>query len=152
MSYVLQDELDSQVTLAIDPTVNNWWQNPLTLSLQREDGSYIGADMAGNLFAIGTDGSVLWQHNLGGGALTPLYATADGGAIVTSTAPCQQISTWAPFGRAPCPLNSQSQSRLGTLYTVDQNGNTTSQTPDTGATMSWTGQFLRCGKVLRPSA
>lgn len=60
ISYVSQDGLDSQVTLAIDPAVNNWWPNPVSLSLQREDGSYIGADKEGNLFAIGADGGVVW--------------------------------------------------------------------------------------------
>jgi len=29
----------------------------------------------------------------------------------------------------------------GTLYTLDKDGNLTSQTPDTGATISWTGQW-----------
>jgi hypothetical protein len=51
--------------------------------------------------------------------VTPLYATADGGAIVTSTAP--------------------GSNQLGTLYTVDRNGNVSAQTADNGAVLSWTG-------------
>lgn len=141
ISYVSQDGLDSQVTLAIDPALNNWWPNPVSLSLQREDGSYIGADKEGNLFAIGADGSVQWQQQIAS-PLTPLYATADGGAIVTTTtAPCQPAWVVAPFGTPACPLGSQSQSQLGTLYTVDQNGNVTSQMPDTGAIPSWGAQW-----------
>ena len=57
---------------------------------------------------------MLWQQAIGVGPLTPLYATADGGAIVTD---------------------------YGDLYTLDQNGNLTSQLPDTGAVYSWTGQW-----------
>lgn len=73
--------------------------------------------------------------------MTPLYATADGGAIVTSTQPpCQPTWVVAPFGTPACPLSSQSQAQLGTLYTVDQNGNVTSQTPDPGAILSWSDQ------------
>ena len=51
--------------------------------------------------------------------ITPLYATADGGVIVTSS--------W--------------NGTLGTLYQLDQNGNTTSQMPDLGAVLSWTNQW-----------
>jgi hypothetical protein len=138
ISYVSQTGLTSQVTLGVDPAVNTWL-NPVMLSLQREDGSYIGADMAGNLFAIATDGTILWQKQLGA-VVTPLYATADGGAIVTSTPPCSQEVSAPPYGRPPCPLGTPPSS-LGTLYTVDKNSNVTSQTPDTGARISWTGNW-----------
>jgi hypothetical protein len=89
ISYVSKGSLTSQVSVALNPAVNNWNSNPVRLSLQREDGSFIGADMAGNLFAIGTDGTVLWQKQIGA-EVTPLYATADGGVIATSTPPCGQ--------------------------------------------------------------
>jgi hypothetical protein len=52
-------------------------------------------------------------------ALIPAYATADGGAIVRSM-----------------PTSGQA-----TLYTLDQDGNVTSQTADTGAVSSWTGNW-----------
>jgi hypothetical protein len=80
---------------------------------------------------VGLDGSVLWEQAIPVPAgsyngltppLTPLYATADGGAIVRS---------------GPAIGSSQP----GTLYTVDADGNIRSQTPDTGAVLSWTGQW-----------
>ena len=100
-------------------------------TLQREDGSYVGT--AGNdvpaifglsggatLMAVGPDGSTLWQHSAAiDNYLTPLYAISDGGVIATTT----QSGT------------------LGTLYTFDQNGNITTQTPDTGAVFSWTNNW-----------
>jgi len=122
ISYVSQDSVTSQVNAAV---------NAFLPALQREDGSYIGTDGYMNLIALGLDGSVVWQQTMGTAPLTPLYATADGGAIVTST--------------TQCPRNIVTQNtctpQLGTLYTVDQNGNVTSQTPDTGVVYSWTGQW-----------
>ena len=110
-------------------------------SLQREDGSYIGADCCGNVFAIGTTGSVVWQQQLGTAqngasnppALTPLYATADGGVIATSM--CQAQSAVILDG----PMCGSTSS--GTLYTLDKDGNVTSQTTDPGAVYSWTNQW-----------
>ena len=58
--------------------------------------------------------------------LHPLYATADGGAIFTIT---------------PCLAGAYCAPTLGIFYTIDQNGNITSQTPDTGAVYSWTGNW-----------
>ncbi len=52
------------------------------------------------------------------GPPAPLYATSDGGVVVTTT------------------QNGQ----LGTLYTLDQNGNITLQSADTGIAHSWLGQ------------
>jgi hypothetical protein len=98
-------------------------------SLQREDGSYIGTDSLGNVDALGQDGSMAWQEYLPGA--TPLYATADGGAIVTTTTQCPT----APVGSPTCTPT------LGTLYTFDQYGNFTPQGADTGAEYSWTGQW-----------
>jgi hypothetical protein len=122
ISYVSQDSVTSQVNAAT---------NAFVPALQREDGSYIGTDGYMNLIALGLDGSVAWQQTVGTAPLTPLYATADGGAIVTST--------------TQCPRNIVTQNtctpQLGTLYTVDQNGNMTAQTPDTGAVYSWTNQW-----------
>ena len=61
--------------------------------------------------------------------MSPLYATADGGAIVTCTTQCPTNIVLS----FPCtPV-------LGTLYTIDQNGNVTSQTADTGSSPSWIG-------------
>jgi hypothetical protein len=103
----------------------------LVPALQREDGSYIGTDGYMNLIALGLDGSVLWQQTVGTAPIAPLYATADGGAVVTSTIQCaHNVVT-----DTPC------SPQLGTLYTVDQNGNVSSQTPDTGAVYSWTNQW-----------
>jgi hypothetical protein len=65
----------------------------LVPALQREDSSYIGFSWGNpNLIALGLDGSVLWQQTVGTGPITPLYATADDGAIVTSTAQCSTTS------------------------------------------------------------
>jgi hypothetical protein len=75
--------------------------------------------------------AVLWQQTIAS-PLTPLYATADGGAIATSTPQCTQpVVNGTPCNPGP----------LGTLYTLDQNGSITSQTPDSGAEYSWTGQW-----------
>ena len=88
-------------------------------TLQREDGSYIGTISGGSnnhlTAAIGIDGSIVWMQNAspisGGGAnpVTPLYATSDGGVIVTTT----------------------QGGILGNLYTLDQHGEV-SQTTDAG--------------------
>jgi hypothetical protein len=138
ISYVSQSGLVSQVTAGTNPTVNNWL-NPITLGLQREDGSYIGADSSGNLLAIGTSGNVVWQTAMGA-PVTPLYATADGGAIVTSSRMCSQNFVQnPPWPPAPCTPT------LGTLYTVDQNGNVTSQMPDPGTTYSWKAAYATTG-------
>jgi len=129
MSFVSQNGLGSQVTLALSPP-SNWNFTTFVPALQREDGSYLGTDWEGNLDAVGLDGSVVWQQQIGSSPLTPLYATADGGVIATSTSQCSHNivtdSTCSPV--------------LGTLYTLDKDGNVTSQTPDTGATYSWTDQ------------
>ena len=130
MSFVSQNGLGSQVTLALPPP-SNWDLTTFVPALQREDGSYIGTDWEGNLDAVGLEGSVVWQQQIGTGSLTPLYATADGGAIVTSTPQCNRTVV-RPDICSPV---------LGTLYTVDQNGNVTSQTPDIGAVYSWTNQW-----------
>ena len=118
VSYVSQDSVTSQVTAGVSAFVP---------ALQREDGSYIGTDGYGNLITLGLDGSLVWQQPIGV-PVTPLYATADGGAIVTSTTQCT----------ANIVTQNKCTPVLGTLYTVDQNGNLTSQTPDTGAVYSWT--------------
>lgn len=98
-------------------------------SLQREDGSYIGSDSLGNVDAVGQDGSKVWQQPLSGA--TAQYATADGGGIATTTTQCPTNIVV----QTPCtPV-------LGNLYTLDQNGNVTSQTADTGAMYSWTNQW-----------
>jgi hypothetical protein len=53
-----------------------------------EDGSFIGTDGGSNLIGLGQDATVVWQQQIGTGpAITPLYATSDGGAIVTTTTP-----------------------------------------------------------------
>jgi hypothetical protein len=128
ISYVSQDSVTSQVTAAV---------NAFVPALQRGDGSYIGTGY-GNLIALGLDGSLLWQQQLEGPSLTPLYATADGGAIVTSSTQCPTniVTSFGGFGASP--LCSPA---LGTLYTVDQNGSVTGQTPDTGTVYSWTNQW-----------
>ena len=137
ISYVSQTGLGSQVNitpnvLATDDPNFASATNIFVPALQREDGSYIGADWVGNLYAIAPNGNVLWQQPINTGSgylrpLTPLYATADGGAIVTTTTPCLAGAYCAPT--------------LGILYTIDQNGNVTSQAPDAGAVISWTGMW-----------
>ena len=122
LSYVSQNGLGSQVDLGA---------NSFVPTLQREDGSYIGTDGNNNLVALGLDGSPVWQQVVGASPITPLYATADGGAIVTTATQCSQNVV----GYTTCPPS------FGTLYTVDQNGNVMSQRADTGATLSWTGNW-----------
>ena len=122
--------------------------NPI---LQREDGSFI-ARHVGTVVAVGPSGT-LWERQLApfdaGIFVQPLYATADGGVVVTTTqATCApgDISGGAP-GYFACPDAyllpwETGYGQLGTLYTLDQYGNITSQTPDPGTTMqSWTGEF-----------
>jgi IPT/TIG domain/Bacterial Ig-like domain (group 2)/Beta-propeller repeat/Galactose oxidase, central domain len=148
ISYVSQGSLTSREDFPSIPA-------NLAPALQREDGSYVGTDGEGSLDAIGGDGSVLWQQQTFPGASGPvasLYATSDGGVIVTSTQPvcppgnivfndvrgypeCQASES----DRVPIPYSLQGQ--LGSLYTLDQYGNTTSQTADTGAKVSWTGKW-----------
>src|SRR5262249_54216524 len=97
-------------------------------ALQREDGSYIGVDTSGgptatNVVAVSSNGATIWQTQLTSGevTLTPLYATADGGAIVRSTP----------------------SSGAATLYNLDQYGNTIDSVSDTGAKLSWSGQWYQ---------
>jgi hypothetical protein len=152
MTYVSGDAITAQITLPSDPFANGsyaFWPQ-----LQREDGSYIGTigefftggqcsytdftcysgvqeplnDNTATLAAVGP-GGIVWEQQFSSPVL-PLYATSDGGAIVTSTQ------------AAPAPeLQDNLPTQLGTLYTLDQNGNTTSQTADTGAAPSWTNQW-----------
>jgi hypothetical protein len=152
MTFIANDGIASQANLPIP--------NFLPV-LQREDGSYIGNDANNNLDAIGPDGTLLWQipqATLGG--VTPLYATADGGAIVTSTVPGCAGGDIAEtlVAQFLCQLTGESlpnpyspQGQLGTLYTLDQdgnvvvtrdqNGNIIPPPPDTGARVSWTGNW-----------
>jgi hypothetical protein len=129
LNYISQDIITSQIDDVIVFDGNNGTQVFLP-KLQREDGSYIGFGGTGDVIAVGAAGGVLWSQQITSTPtwlLTPLYATSDGGVIVTST------------------QNGQ----LGTLYTLDQNGNVASQTPDTGAVYSWSGEsyvsFLSSG-------
>jgi hypothetical protein len=130
ISYLSKDSITSQLT-PTDQSLAGF-----VPGLQREDGSYIGFSWTSpNLIAVGLDGSVLWQQAIPVPAgsyngltppLTPLYATADGGAIVRS---------------GPAIGSTQP----GTLYTVDQNGNVTSQMPDPGTTYSWKAAYATTG-------
>ena len=90
--YVAQDAITSQVTdAAVFPDDGS---GPLIFvpELQREDGSYIGTDYLGfdYVMAMGAGGGILWQYQTGS-SLTqdvparPLYATADGGVIFTTS-------------------------------------------------------------------
>ena len=136
MNFVSQAGPGSQVNLTGVST--------FVPSLQREDGSYIGTDGADNVIALAQNGSVVWQYALPAQAF-PQYATADGGAIVTTTPPtcppgditefdgCQESSELTPF--------QSGYGQLGTLYTLDQNGNVTSQAADAGAEPSWGAQW-----------
>ena len=120
-------------------------------ALQREDGSYIGSNNGGAVVAVGPS-NTLWVQQLvpfGLGQVRPLYATSDGGMILTTTpedcAP-GDISTedGVLYG---CLLNQgltpwqTGYGQLGTLYTLDQYGSVTLQTTDTGAKYSWTGNW-----------
>ncbi len=137
MNFVSQAGPGSQVNLT--------GVNAFVRALQREDGSYIGTDGADNVITLAQSGSVVWRYALPAQAF-PQYATADGGAIVTTTKPtcppgditefdgCQESSEFTPF--------QSGYGQLGTQYTFDTNGNVTSQTPDPGAQISWTGQWF----------
>jgi hypothetical protein len=89
-------------------------------TLQREDGSYIGADLFGNVFAVGLDGSVVWQQQIGTAPpgsnypppVYPLYATADGGVIVTSTQPICPPGDGLIYREAFAAAGRQPTSRL----------------------------------------
>jgi len=127
--------------------------NSFVPALQREDGSYIGTDGNNNLIALGLDGNVIWQQNIPfglTGGITPLYATADGGTIVTTSQPACAPGDIAYTYFSPyvaCQIQSNltplqaGYGQLGTLCTLDKDGNVTSQTPDPGAAYSWTNQW-----------
>jgi hypothetical protein len=91
---------------------------------------YIGTDADNNLRAVALDGTTVWSTKINpdangnATAVTPLYATDCGGAVVTSAT------------RTPLGITSP-----GNLYTVDQNGNATDQQPDSGTILSWTGSL-----------
>jgi hypothetical protein len=151
IDFVSQDSLTSQVDL--DPGLSS----DFTPALQREDGSYVGTDQSG-IVAVGTGGGIIWSQQLVS-TPTPLYATSDGGVIVTSTpAVCPggdlaydqhlnlvcQDNLGLPSTSGPNPL--------GTLYTLDQNGNVTSSTPDPGAVYSWKGSYVTAGDPAVQSA
>jgi hypothetical protein len=128
MTTVSQDSVSSQATMAelIEP------------SLQRADGSYIGVDSNNNLVAVDTGGNILWQQQVSGASspqITPLYVTAEAGVIATSSLSGTSVGGIVWSGPGPLPA------QLGTLYTVDQNGNVTSQVADTGAVNSWSGEW-----------
>jgi hypothetical protein len=129
MNLVSQDSVGSDINLP----------NGFVPSLQREDGSYIGTGEQSKLMAVALDGTPVWQtkinpdSNGNATAVTPLYAPADGGAIVTSTT-----------------TDSQGNTQLGALYTVDKDGNVTGQSPDTGAVTSWSGRWY--GESSSPSS
>jgi len=129
LSYISQDSVTLQA--------NNIQTNSGCPTLQREDGSYIATDGQNTLIVLAPDGSQLWSQQIGTAPITPLYATSDGGVIVTNTPPGPSVSP-GPDGTLFW-TNQLISTQLGTLYTVDQNGNVTSQTPDTGAVLSWTG-------------
>jgi hypothetical protein len=141
--------------------------------LQRADGSYVGIDTSRNLIAISPAGETMWEQSGDNFTtpidisdrwdrfvVTPLYATADGGVVVTSTQPtCPAgIPSWSsvvlvePDNIGPGVIcqgslmhidvpTSHGLGTLGTLYTLDKNGDIVSQTADTGARMSWTGNW-----------
>jgi len=120
ISYVSQDAVTSQVDVPLASFVP---------SLQREDGSYIGADNDRQLDAVALDGTPLWSkaidHDVYGTAIpvTPQYATPGGGTIATSTTKDQNGVTL-----------------YGALYTVDNTGGVTGQSADSGAVRTWIGQ------------
>ena len=159
--YIAQDAVTSQITdAAIFP---NDLTGPLIFvpELQREDGSYIGSDSGLDyVMAMGAGGGILWQYQTGSHSTQdvparPLYATADGGVIfTTSQQDCPagdiSISTGNFFecqSQAALP-GSPNYGQLGTIYTLDQNGNpyldgngnVIGQLPDFGSSLSWTGR------------
>jgi hypothetical protein len=99
-------------------------------TLQQDDGSFIGITRDNSLATVAQDGSVPWQIKINpdtsgnAPAVQPLYATADGRSIATSTFKSDDGIT-----------------HLGTLYTMDESGNVINQTADTGMSYSWTGRF-----------
>lgn len=117
MNVINQDVVAAQIKLSVDKFVP---------TLQREDGSYIGTTQDHQLAAVALDGTVLWQQKINpdsNGKATPvmpLYATADAGAVATSTV-----------------IDANGFPQLGMLFTVDSSGNVTGQAADTGAVASW---------------
>ena len=156
ITFISHDVITSQVNVTLDGFLPK---------LQREDGSYIGTDGYGYIAAVSSDGGVLWRKSVTPVApgdsspfprVSPQYAISDGGVIVTSTQPaCPSGNIGFPDdgstdllcqdreneddGTIVLPYSPVGQ--LGTLYTLDQNGNITSQTPDTGAVYSWTNNW-----------
>jgi Bacterial Ig-like domain (group 2)/IPT/TIG domain/Beta-propeller repeat/Kelch motif/Galactose oxidase, central domain len=137
LTYVSNDAVVGQVNLTFpvgNPLYTFWPQ------LQLEDGSFVGtvgdaSQHAGavpqneNSFFLANigPGGVIWEKILQPqtgppGAVIPIYATTDGSntSIITT---------------------SSHNGTLGTLYTLDQNGNTIAQTPDGGAAYSWTNNW-----------
>ena len=116
MTLVANDTVTSQMPFAVGNFIP---------ALQREDGSYVGADgplrsdgdpVDGNYSptAVDLSGNVLFHNTSLGVKVVPLYATADGGAIFSSGAInlCNQgLDSCTPLTSAP------------TLDTLDQNGN-----------------------------
>jgi hypothetical protein len=142
VTYVSNDAITSQFNGVLTWNVynNNTTGLGFVPALQREDGSYIGTDQSFNLFAIGADGTVDWQEQVppsGPGYVAPLYTTADGGVVVTSTRSCPEsfVLNYPDLNASACV------GQPGTLYTLDQSGNVTSQQPDQGAANSWTGEW-----------
>ncbi len=111
-------------------------------ALQREDGSFIGTARDNSLAVVGLDGTPLWSTKINPDAnssatkVQPLYATADGGAIVTSTT-----------------TDGNGNTQLGTLYTVNQMGSVVAQDSDRVATYSWLNNWyaLSNGAITRVS-
>ena len=116
-------------------------------ALQRENGSYVGTieGSAGRLATISGSGTLLWQTSIVDSAgnpasATPFYTTADGGIIATTTS--TTITHQDPLNPvSQDPTTQVVTTNLGTLYTVDNNGTMTEQSPDTGALYSWQGEW-----------
>jgi len=130
MSLITQDSASPQINIP----------DGFVPSLQREDGSYIGTGEQNELMAVALNGTPIWSTKINpdangnATAVKPLYATADGGAIVTSTI-----------------TGGNGDTQLGTLYTVDKDGNMTGQEPDAGAVLSWTGNWYLNAPNAQPN-
>jgi hypothetical protein len=146
VAYVAQDSVTSNVQDVVVLPNDDGRLQAFVPILQREDGSYIGTDTvpdstwAGSSLIAVAGSSMLWKQTVGPAFdptsnattapfLTPLYATADAGAIVRS----KQVGNCQ--GTPP-----RCQTVGSTLYTVDQSGNVTGQDLDLRAILSWSGK------------
>jgi hypothetical protein len=169
LNYVSNDSVTAQINGAVPlPTESGGApagvEFGFTPLLQRADGSYIGVDatatdkfsdtsVAGTkIVTVGPSGGVVWAQAITtpASSLTPLYATAAPQCVDQTSEACTNLRLQSPDGGVI--VTTSQPGSLGTLYSLDQNGSITTQTPDIGAVRSWTGGWympmVGAGQVL----